>query len=670
MDVVTALLSLPRQLIREGDSLREGFGKAVWGAMVVLALCAPVDAAPHAGKGGGKSSSKLDQVLRERGNSGSSKDLQRVIVTVKRGAKFGVGQRLEAAGGRVKKDHGIVNALTVQVDARGLAALVDDPDVDYISTDAPVSPLGGGNNDPVISSLQKTLAIGNWFGASSLTIAVIDSGIAATADFTGRIAGAFDFTNGQGGVAQAAIDEYGHGTHVAGLAASSGAISNGVYAGVAPGVRLLSLRVLDKKGVGKTSDVIAALEFAVANKARYDIRIINLSLGHPIYESATTDPLVRAVEAAVRAGIIVVAAAGNYGTNPSTGLAGYAGLASPGNAPSAITVGASVTGTTVERGDDRVATFSSRGPTWLDGYAKPDILAPGQGLISDSVPGSTLELAYPSLVFPSGSGKLMRLSGSSMATAVVSGLVAVMLEANSYAAQQRYQSSGRLKKLAPYVPPPALTANQIKAMLQYSATPLRDASGVLYDRLTQGAGEVDGLGAVTLAYSADTSKLPGTVWMAPVTPSTQFGTELRAWSQSIVWGTRLVSGPGLMDVNQLAFSQRVTWGAGELDNIVWGTLADGEGDNIVWGTAFDLADVVWAGAVFEQDNIVWGTSLADWASNIVWGTAIGELEGDNIVWGTLSLTEGDNIVWGTIELDNIVWGTSKVMGFVLVGGGL
>ena len=651
--------------------MKHGYGKAVWGAIVVLALCAPVDAASHRGKGGsGKPSAKLDFALREKGDSGSSNDRQTVIVTIKRGAKSGVRRRLESSGARISNDHGIVSALTVRVDTRALKALIDDPDVERISTDARISPFGGRTSEPVASSLQQMLALGNWFAGSSLTIAVIDSGIAPTADFSGRIVGTFDFTEGQAGVAQPAEDAFGHGTHVAGLAGSSGAISNGAYAGVAPGVKLLSLRVLDSKGMGRTSDVIAALEFAVANKARYNIRVINLSLGHPIYESATTDPLVGAVEAAVRAGIVVVTAAGNYGANLSTGLPGYAGLASPGNAPSAITVGASVTGTTVERGDDRVATFSSRGPTWFDGYAKPDVVAPGHGLLSASVSGSTLELTYPSLVYPTAGGRLLRLSGSSMATGVVSGLVAVMIEANNYAAQQRYQSSGRLRKRTPYVPPPALTPNTIKAMLQYSATPLRDASGALYDRLTQGAGEVDGLGAVVLAYSADTSHLAGTAWMAPFTPSTQFGTELHAWSQNIVWGTRLVSGSGLMDVNQLAWSQSVTWGAGELDNIVWGTVAEGEGDNIVWGTAFDLFDVVWSGSVLEQDNIVWGTSLADWSQNIVWGTALGVFEGDNIVWGTASFVEGDNIVWGTLEIDNIVWGTSQVAGFVLVGGGL
>ena len=646
--------------------MSSGFGKAVWGAMVALALCTPAAAAPSSG---GRSPAKLDQALRDHGSSGQS---QAVIVTVRHEAKAGLRKRLEAQGHKVRKAHGIVNALSVRVDGHGLRALLQDPDVQYISTDADVAPSGGGSNsEPVVSSLQKALAMGNWFAGSTLTIAVIDSGIAPTADFTGRIIGTYDFTNGQGGVLKAASDEYGHGTHVAGLAGSSGAISNGVYAGVAPGVRLLSLRVLDKKGAGKTSDVIAALEFAVANRARFDIRIINLSLGHPIYESAATDPLVRAVEAAVRAGIVVVTAAGNFGTNPVTGLPGYAGITSPGNAPSAITVGAASTGTTVERGDDRVASFSSRGPSLLDGYAKPDVVAPGSGLLSDNVAGSTLELAFPQLVYPTTSGKLMKLSGSSMATAVVSGLVAVMIEANEYAAQQRYQTSGRLKKLAPYVPPPALTPNAIKAMLQYSATPLRDAAGVPLDALTQGAGEVDGLGAVTLAYLANTGLAAGLPWLtSPVVATTQFGTEQQAWSQHIVWGTRAVSGAGLMDVNQLAWAQSVTWGSGELDNIVWGTAADGEADNIVWGTAVLLPGVVWAGSVLEGDNIVWGTLLDDWSPNIVWGTAIGFLEGDNIVWGTLSEGEFDNIVWGTVEFDNIVWGTSssKVLGFVLLGG--
>jgi serine protease AprX len=650
------------------------FGKAVSGGAIALALCAPV----HAGPPSDRATHKLDHALDRAGDGSHS-----IIISIRDGAKPGVRRRLEALGHRVLKDHGLVNALTARVDGRGLEMLLSDPDVDDVSLDADVTPTAAPASDPVVSSLKKTLALGNWFSGSSLTIAVIDSGVAETADFTGRILGSYDFTNGQNAVATAPFDEYGHGTHVAGLAGASGAVSNGTYAGVVSGVKLLSLRVLDRKGVGRTSDVISALEFAVANRARFNIRIINLSLGHPIYESATTDPLVRAVEAAVRSGIVVVVAAGNFGVNPQTGLTGYGGVTSPGNAPSAITVGAASNGNTVERGDDRVATFSSRGPTWLDGYGKPDVVAPGYGLLSDSVEGSTLALSYPALVSPATGGKLIKLSGASMATAVVSGLVAVMMEAHDAYVAQRYDNLSAKQKRT-WVTPPLLTPNAIKAMLQYSATPLRDAAGVKYDPLTQGTGEVDGLGAMLLAYSADTSQLTGAAWMPAMTPTTQFGAEQQTWAQNIVWGTVSISGTGLIEVNQPAWAAAITWGAGELHNIVWGTADEGEQENIVWGTSLVLADVPWAGSVIEGANIVWGTSLGTWASNIVWGTSIGVLEGTNIVWGT-SDSDGENIVWGTLtdgQGDTIVWGTVQwddivgsssskpVLGWVLTGGAL
>ena len=139
----------------------------------------------------------------------------------------------------------------------------------------------------------------------------------------------------------------------------------------------MGLKVLNGTGGGYTSDVIDAIEFATINRVSLGIDIINLSLGHPPFESASTDPLVQAVEAAVRAGIVVVASAGNNGRNPQTGLVGYAGISSPGNAPSALTVGAVRTQGTVPRADDRIPGFSSRGPTYYDGRAKPDIVAPG-----------------------------------------------------------------------------------------------------------------------------------------------------------------------------------------------------------------------------------------------------------------------------------------------------
>ena len=128
------------------------------------------------------------------------------------------------------------------------------------------------------------------------------------------------------------VDGYGHGTHVAGLIGGNKV----EVEGVAPGVKYVSLRVLDGTGSGSTTNVIAAIQWAVNNRVAYGINVMNLSLGHPIYESAATDPLVQAVEAAVRAGIVVVVSAGNIGTNSTTGLVGYGGITSPGNARSAI----------------------------------------------------------------------------------------------------------------------------------------------------------------------------------------------------------------------------------------------------------------------------------------------------------------------------------------------
>jgi serine protease AprX len=406
----------------------------------------------------------------------------------------------------------------------------------------------------------------------------------------------------------------------------------------------------------------------MANKDRFGIRVINLSLGHPIYESAATDPLVQAVERAVREGLIVVTAAGNYGTNRTTGQTGYAGIASPGNAPSAITVGAANTKGTVNRGDDRVSSFSSRGPSWYDGIAKPDIVAPGDGMVSNIVDGSTLAVSYPSLVVRDGYKRFLRLNGSSMATGVVSGLVALMLEANDYGTYYRgYRySSARL------------SANAVKAMLQYSATPLRDASGNSYDVLTQGTGLVNGVGALWLAWLANPAKNAGSFWLADaVQPWTEFGDSYEQWSQRLIWGTRTVQGSSLIEVNQLAWAKNIVWGTGELDNIVWGTV--NQSDNLVWGTALGLTDVSWLGNVLLGDNIVWGT--ADWADNIVWGTGlVGFFNGDNIVWGTRhddnivwGTLADDNIVWGTVADDNIVWGTvNNVLGtgVRILGGGL
>ena len=246
---------------------------------------------------------------------------------------------------------------------------------------------------------------------------------------------------------------------MAGIIAGDGSLSQKRYRGVAQKARLTGFKVLDSNGTGLTSDVISAIEYATEHRDSLGIDIINVSLGHPIDEPAASDPLVQAVEAASRAGIVVVTSAGNYGINPATGLPGYAGVVSPANAPSAITVGAVRTSDTNTRSHvDRAAPYSSRGPTWYHGMAKPDLVAPGHGIVSVAAHNSTLYVNNPGLRV---GDNYLSLSGTSMAAGVVSGTVALVLEANR----------------ASFAWTAGLTPNAVKAILQFSAVRLRDEEG-------------------------------------------------------------------------------------------------------------------------------------------------------------------------------------------------
>src|SRR5262245_27657390 len=171
-------------------------------------------------------------------------------------------------------------------------------------------------------------------------IAVVDSGIAsAHPALSARVVASVSFVTGD----PSTDDAFGHGTHVAGIIAGLGSAASRVTplytGGVAPGAKLVNVRVLGVDGTGYTSDVIAGLDWVVANRLRYNIRVVNLSLGHAVTESSATDPLCEAVERAVRAGIVVVAAAGNAGQS-ADGRMVLGSILSPGNSPYAIAVGA------------------------------------------------------------------------------------------------------------------------------------------------------------------------------------------------------------------------------------------------------------------------------------------------------------------------------------------
>lgn len=277
-------------------------------------------------------------------------------------------------------------------------------------------------------------------------------------------------------------DTFGHGTHVAGLIA--GGSRSSASKGVAEGAEIVSLRVLDGWGRGKTAYLLAALDWVLANHAAQNIRVANLSLGALAIETYKNDPICRKVRQLTDAGIVVVTAAGNSGKN-QLGKKAYGSIHSPGNEPSAITVGAANTFGTLTRTDDVVTTYSSRGPTRssykdstgrrrYDNVLKPDLVAPGNMLISAAAKDNRLRATYPALA-ASGSDAngdaTMYLSGTSVSAPLVSGTVARMLTVNS-----------------------KLTPGMIRAFLQYTATQIRGAN-----LLEQGAGQLNVHGAITLA---------------------------------------------------------------------------------------------------------------------------------------------------------------------------
>ena len=306
-----------------------------------------------------------------------------------------------------------------------------------------------------------------------VTVAVLDSGVATSTDLaTSRIVGWKDFVNDR----RAPYDDAGHGTYVAGLIAGDGAASlpleNGGFAtvqfrGVAPAADIVGIKVLDEVGQGRTSTLIAGIAWTIAHKDDYNIRVLNLSIGGNPVSSFTRDPVDRAVEAAWRSGIAVVCAAGNEGDF------GSGGILSPGNDPFVITVGATDTRQTANVADDVVASYSSVGPTLFDEVAKPDLVAPGNRLISLRAQGSYIDSNFPSNVIPvadfaptapagTASSYLM-LSGTSTSAPLVAGAAALMIGAD-----------------------PTLTPGDVKVRLMGTADPV--AGATVHH---QGAGALD-----------------------------------------------------------------------------------------------------------------------------------------------------------------------------------
>lgn len=257
--------------------------------------------------------------------------------------------KLLALGGTINAQYVSIPAIAVKLPAAVVEILALDPSIAYISPDRAVA----GTLDLTTAAVNADVAFQAGYTGAGVGIAIVDSGIYAHPDLAGRIVYRQSFIGGVNS------DDYGHGTHVAGIAAGSGASSTGphftrTFRGVAPGAYLIDLRALDANGMSTDSVILSAIDKAISLRAQYNIRVLNLSIGRPIFESYRLDPICAAVAAAWKQGITVVIAAGNLGRN------GYATITSPGNSPNAITVGAMKTEGSPNRSNSLIASYSSR----------------------------------------------------------------------------------------------------------------------------------------------------------------------------------------------------------------------------------------------------------------------------------------------------------------------
>jgi serine protease AprX len=428
-----------------------------------------------------------------------------------------------------------------------------------------------------------------WQGGvtgAGVTVAVIDTGLGGDLaaltkgidNKAGRIVAWKDFVNSKN---KKPVDPNGHGSHVAGIIANSQKGADGEWNGVAPGVNLIGVRVLDEQGYGTYEKVISGLQWVLENKDRYNIRVVNLSLVAPAQSAYWADPLDQAVTAVWASGMTVVVAAGNSGPDPMS-------ITVPGNNPYVITVGAYTDNYTPnDWNDDYLAPFSSAGPT-LDGFVKPDLVAPGAHMVSVLPDDSVLAKQYPANRL---SEKYFTLAGTSQATGVVSGIAALVIANN-----------------------PALTPDEVKMRLTGTALPWVDATttNAIYSMWVQGAGAVNAPDAV----------------FAAVEGVANAGMDI----QADLVGTVHYEGYSYYDEATGTYR-------------LYDPYADWAGGYGVW----DGARGVWSGArgVWSGDYGVWASARGVWSgARGVWSGARGVWSGARGVWsGARGVWSGGYTVW-------------------------
>ncbi len=389
-------------------------------------------------------------------------------------------------GGHIGRTLPIVDGVAAEILSSRVAGLMLTPGI-RVTPDARVHFDGVWHDTGTPQRVEKVVRSDQLWGegatGAGVTVALIDTGVyAAHPDLQGpdgsRVIHCEDFS-GEAGTAANCADTFGHGTFMAGLIAGNGASSGGRYMGAAPGADIVSLKVAGFDGSTDISTLLAAIQWTVAFKDVYHISALNLSLGSDSAQDYRLSPLDFAVERAWFAGITVMVSAGNSGPNAGT-------VSKPGDDPYVITVGADDDQGTVPVSDDAVPVFSARGPTRSNGFTKPDVLAPGVHTVSLRSPGSAIDQKFGSTAAVGTA--YFRGTGTSMATALATGVVAQMLQRE-----------------------PGLDPNQVKQRLMSTARPVAQT-----DQNTAGRGVID---AAAASNSADMTEAN-----QGLTPSTGLGT--------------------------------------------------------------------------------------------------------------------------------------------------
>lgn len=567
---------------------------------------------------------------------------------------------LESNNIRIRREMSNLEAMSIELPVSWLEGLAAVRQARHLSLDRQVQSLGHIEDTLGVTAVRAQSGNSSLFG-TGVGIVIMDSGIDKLHNvFLGafgrnRVVFERNFTTDA-----TANDSYGHGTHVAALA--GGTIGFGTrfdYRSPAPNADLINLKVLNSQGTGTVARVLEAIDWIIANKDTYKIRVVNMSFGMAAIDSYRNDPLCRAVKRLSDMGIVVIAAAGNDGKN-AAGQKLYGTIHSPGNEPSAITVGASNTLGTNTRSDDIMTTYSSSGPTRsfrydsqgrkrYDNVIKPDLVAPGNKIIAAEAKNSTLISQNPTLhayddstavIFGqtlTGYDRMMYLNGTSMAAPLVAGSVAMMLQAN-----------------------PKLTPNMVKMILQYTAQPLRNTN-----HLQQGAGQLNVEGAVRLAKLVRQDLPAAPALNTPMLTTTTLPTQVSVIEgQNITWAGGIFFNKGFAKSTKLITNYQVTYGQGLVMN-------DGfvMNDGLVMNDGIYMSD-----GLYMSDNLLTsdGRTIADGTFLTDFSQQFKELNGiaDRAVFGNgLIMSDGLLMSDGLMMNDSTqATASSSQNSYVLVNG--